>query len=418
MGDAICRVEGLGKRYALGEDSAAYTTLRDVLASRVRIGGRSQKVRKPELWALRGISFELRYGQTLGVIGHNGAGKSTLLKILAGVTHPSEGRAVVRGRVGALLEVGTGFHPELTGRENIFFAGAILGMSSAEVRQRFDEIVEFAQVQRFLDTPFKRYSSGMQMRLAFSVAAHLEPEILVIDEVLSIGDAEFQRRCLGRLESASDQGRAVIFVSHNMQAVRSLCDTTALLRDGQLVEVGPSAQVVARYLSGSRTESEEVSWPAPGLGKERVHLLAMRVRDASGATASVVPSASPVCVEMDVKIDELHPGLCIGFSLERPDAGMVLWTYQTDGPAERWPQLKVGRNVLRCTIPGGLLNGGTHSISPKISLYFTEWILNSGPVLTFEVDLNHPQSPHWQHARLGVVAPLLEWSSLPIGLAK
>ena len=240
-------VEHLGKRFEIGDDEAGYKLLTETIADRVKSFGRRPKLK--EFWALRDVNFEVPRGQTLGIIGRNGAGKSTLLKILSRITPPTEGRAVLRGRVGALLEVGTGFHQELTGRDNIFLNGAILNMSRAEISRKFEEIVEFADIGPFIDTPVKRYSSGMQMRLAFSVAAHLEPEILIVDEVLSVGDLAFQEKCLGRMEEASREGRTIVFISHNLSSVLALCDQALLLSKGRVRSSGPVRDVVDDYVS-------------------------------------------------------------------------------------------------------------------------------------------------------------------------
>ena len=246
----VVSVEGLRKHYRLGEREP-YKALRDVLAGALTAPLRRRRRPPAEgIWALDDVSFDLRRGEVLGLIGANGAGKSTLLKVLSRITSPTEGRVVIRGRVGSLLEVGTGFHPELTGRENVYLNGAILGMRKAEIDRRFDEIVEFSGIARFLDTPVKRYSSGMQVRLAFSVAAHLEPEILLVDEVLAVGDAEFQRKCLGKMQDVTRQGRTVVFVSHNLAAVRSLCSRAVLLEKGRLVLDGDTDEAVELYLGG------------------------------------------------------------------------------------------------------------------------------------------------------------------------
>jgi lipopolysaccharide transport system ATP-binding protein len=250
--DVAVEVRGLGKRFDIGVEAEGNTLLTERITERMKHFGRPPKTR--EFWALQDVSFEIERGQTFGVIGHNGAGKSTLLKILARITPPTVGEARLRGRVGALLEVGTGFHPELTGRDNIFLNGAILNMKRAEIRAKFDEIVEFADIGPFLDTPVKRYSSGMQMRLAFSVAAHLEPEILIIDEVLSVGDADFQRKSLGRMEEASKEGRTVIFISHNLDTVLSLCDEAMLLHNGRVADMGAARDVVTTYVGESDTD--------------------------------------------------------------------------------------------------------------------------------------------------------------------
>jgi lipopolysaccharide transport system ATP-binding protein len=247
MSRPAIEVEGLGKRYLLGEMRGGYQLLSEVVGDRLRSIGQPRRERE-EFWALRDISFEVSEGETFGIIGHNGAGKSTLLKLLARVTPPTAGSARLRGRVGALLEVGTGFHPELTGRENVFLNGAILGMGRREMESKFEQIVEFADVAQFIDTPVKRYSSGMQLRLAFSVAAHLEPEILIVDEVLSVGDLAFQRKCLGRMEDAAGEGRTVLFVSHNLSAVRSLCDRAVMLSKGEIVGRGSPTEVIDEYV--------------------------------------------------------------------------------------------------------------------------------------------------------------------------
>jgi lipopolysaccharide transport system ATP-binding protein len=253
--DAAITVEDLGKRFEIGAAQGGYQLLTENLTQRVKSFGRRPATR--EFWALRDINFEVNKGETFGIVGHNGAGKSTLLKILSRVTPPTEGHARLRGRVGALLEVGTGFHPELTGRENIFLNGAILNMKRREITSKFDEIVEFADIGPFLDTPVKRYSSGMQMRLAFSVAAHLEPEILIIDEVLSVGDAAFQEKCLGRMETVAGEGRTVVFISHNLAAIRGLCDRAIMLNGGRIEAHGGVSEVVDSYVSGVLEEAQQ-----------------------------------------------------------------------------------------------------------------------------------------------------------------
>jgi lipopolysaccharide transport system ATP-binding protein len=264
MSNLAIRVENLGKQYRIGGPQARYKTLRETLNGAVaaplrRIRsiarGRSSGSGRELFWALRDVSFEIQPGEVVGIIGRNGAGKSTLLKILSQITEPTEGFAELRGRVGTLLEVGTGFHPELTGRENIYLNGAILGMRRAETDRKFEEIVAFAEVERFIDTPVKHYSSGMYLRLAFSVAAHLEPEILIIDEVLAVGDTQFQKKCLGKMEDVARQGRTVLFVSHNMQAVRQMCERVILLQNGQIAYVGAPAQAIGQYFGGSEQHS-------------------------------------------------------------------------------------------------------------------------------------------------------------------
>src|SRR6185436_13640278 len=253
-GGAVVHAENLGKQYTLGHGRAVHDTLRDTLTSGARdvvrfLGGRGKgRSADDTLWALRDVSFEVRRGEVVGVIGRNGAGKSTLLKILSRITEPTEGYAQVNGRVGSLLEVGTGFHPELTGRENVYLNGAILGMKRGEIDRKFDEIVAFAEIEQFIDTPVKHYSSGMHMRLAFAVAAHLEPEILVVDEVLAVGDAGFQQKCLGKMGEVARGGRTVLFVSHNMKAVRGLCGSAIWLAGGRVHRSGETGAIVDAYL--------------------------------------------------------------------------------------------------------------------------------------------------------------------------
>jgi lipopolysaccharide transport system ATP-binding protein len=255
--DVIVRAEGVGKRYALGELHGGYRLLSETITERLRGGRRPPR---EEFWALRDVGFEIEQGETFAIIGHNGAGKSTLLKVLSRVTPPTTGEVMLNGHVGALLEVGTGFHPELTGRDNIYLNGAILGMTRREIDRKFDEIVEFAEVARFIDTPVKRFSSGMQLRLAFAVAAHLEPEILIIDEVLSVGDLAFQEKCLGRMETVAGEGRTVLFVSHNLTAVSHLCSRAMLLDSGGKVAEGPTREVIDEYVkSVTRDTSTELT---------------------------------------------------------------------------------------------------------------------------------------------------------------
>jgi lipopolysaccharide transport system ATP-binding protein len=298
MSDYAIRVEDLGKRYQVRHqrDNQRYVALRDVIAARIKRSARmltnglrsdSTEVATSgtteDFWALRDVSFDVNRGDVVGIIGRNGAGKSTLLKIVSRITEPTEGRVRVRGRLASLLEVGTGFHPELTGRENVFLNGAILGMSHAEIRARFDEIVAFAELDRFIDTPVKHYSSGMYMRLAFAVAAHLEPEILIVDEVLAVGDAEFQRKCLGKMEDVSRSGRTVLFVSHNMAAVRQLCSSAVYLKSGQVVCSGPATAVIEEYL----TAGDQLPAQVRGVGISLVDIGIVRP-DAPGTRTSLL----------------------------------------------------------------------------------------------------------------------------------
>lgn len=312
MSAIAVRVEGLGKRYKLGALDP-YKTLRDQLAQLHLLARRDggARVAPKELWALRDVSFELHQGEVLGIIGRNGAGKSTLLKILSRITRPTAGRAEIHGRVGALLEVGTGFHPELTGRENIFMSGSILGMGRVDIQQRFDEIVEFAGVEDFLDTPVKRYSSGMRVRLGFAVAAHLEPEILVIDEVLAVGDAAFQKKCLGRMSNVATEGRTVLFVSHQMETILGLCPHTMRLHNGTIADMGPTRDVVETYLADSVGDAEAggalLDRPRPRGTDTRLRMTRIDFVQEGGRNAAMLMCGEPAVIRVHYEAYERIP---------------------------------------------------------------------------------------------------------------
>jgi homopolymeric O-antigen transport system ATP-binding protein len=304
---AILEVEDLSKQYRLGARQQSYATLRDSIAAAVRAPFRffsRDNSRVERIWALRGISFDVQPGATIGIIGRNGAGKSTLLKVLSRITEPTSGRIRLYGRVGSLLEVGTGFHPELTGRENVFLNGAIIGMRREEINRKFDEIVAFSEIERFIDTPVKHYSSGMYTRLAFAVAAHLEPEILVIDEVLSVGDLAFQKKCFGKMSDVAGQGRTVLFVSHNMEAVRKICDQAILLDQGEIVSAGKTENVIGRYIE--EEASGQSVYPVPPPSDEENppgYAYKLRVEDGQGRPSSAIPVGSPWQIRVYFKIN-------------------------------------------------------------------------------------------------------------------
>ena len=321
MSEYAIRVENLGKQYRIGVSLARYRTLREALVETVNIQTRlaraSEERANSQIWALRDVSFDVPKGQVLGVIGRNGAGKSTLLKILSRVTEPSEGFAEIHGRVGALLEVGTGFHPELSGRENIYLNGAILGMKRAEIDAKFDEIVSFAEVEKFIDTPVKRYSSGMYLRLAFAVAAHLEPDILVVDEVLAVGDAEFQRRCLGKMSEVAKEGRTVLFVSHNMSAILRLTDEGILLDKGRLVLRGPTREVVDTYMASGFSQTGQRNWDEDEIPPDAKPFrpVAIRLVDKNQRVIDTIRSTEPVTISMEYTLDAPITGLRVGIYL-------------------------------------------------------------------------------------------------------
>lgn len=367
MAGTCISVEHLSKRYRLGAAGrrGGYTTLRDRISGLFRREPASAPHR--EIWALRDIDLEIAEGEAVGLIGHNGAGKSTLLKILTRITEPTEGRAVLHGRVASLLEVGTGFHPELTGRENIFLNGAILGMTRAEIRGSFDAIVAFAEVEKFLDTPVKRYSSGMFVRLAFAVAAHLTPEILLVDEVLSVGDVEFQRRCLGRMNEVARSGRTVVFVSHNLGSIEDLCSRAILLSGGQVVKSGPVREVVAHYLSrrtGGGTSLDLRDLPdREGTGRARITGLDLMAANRD-ETLDVVRFREPFRLRMHFEVPEKLLGSDIGLAIldQRSDRVFATMVRDAGNPV---PELQ-GRGVVECVID-------EQSLLPGI-YFFDVWI--------------------------------------------
>jgi len=369
----VLRVESLGKSYRIGEREP-YKALRDVvtdtLTAPVRIarGIRRTKAEPTDrIWALSGVSFDVRQGEVLGLIGRNGAGKSTLLKVLSRITEPTEGQVTLRGRVGSLLEVGTGFHPELTGRENIFLNGTILGMRRAEIARRFDEIVEFSGVERFLDTPVKRYSSGMQVRLAFAVAAHLEPEILLVDEVLAVGDAEFQEKCLGKMRDVTQEGRTVVFVSHNLAAVRSLCSRALVLEQGRLVFDGDADQAVDRYLqrAGGARDSAVVEGDslAARLMKSRIYgetplfrCNRIAILDEGGTPSVSFRSDEEATVAIDFTVLRTVPSMRLLVTLTDVNQSVVLRTENIDDAELDAPvRLEPGDYQASVVLPRGLL---------------------------------------------------------------
>jgi lipopolysaccharide transport system ATP-binding protein len=416
MSDIAVRTVGLGKMYRIGAEREQYRTLRDTLVQtakrpleRMRHPGAATHASEV-LWALKHLDLEVRQGEALGIIGRNGAGKSTLLKVLSHITEPTEGRVEINGRIGSLLEVGTGFHPELTGRENIRLNGAILGMTRAEIKSKFDEIVDFSEIGRFLDTPVKRYSSGMYVRLAFAVAAHLDPETLIVDEVLSVGDASFQKKCVGKMEDVAGAGRTVLFVSHNMQAIRSLCTNAIQIEAGRIVNSGRAGEVVTDYLTQQADTAASITWePGQGPGDDTARLLSVKVVNAAGEVINLASTGEPITVRMEFDLATLDEAFCIGFDLANSDGTAILRSYQTDLEPFRWPRLTQGRNVLECTIPPGLLNDGRYFVLPRASLHCVRWIVHADTVVSFEAHLDHAVSPYAQFVRPGVIAPVLEW---------
>lgn len=419
MSDVAIRLEGLGKKYNIGEDRTRYDTLGERLKHTLKGPFRRAKSLlqgeaygaaelHETIWALRDVTLEVKRGEVVGVIGPNGAGKSTLLKILARITEPTEGYAEIRGRSGALLEVGTGFHPELTGRENVFLNGAVLGMTKAEIEEKFQEIVQFAGTGKFLDTPVKHYSSGMKVRLAFAVAAHLDPEILLIDEVLSVGDAEFQRKCLGKMNQVAGSGRTVVFVSHRMDSVTELCERAILLQDGRVAMDGNAEKVVSSYLSADtkasgvweRSEGDE----APD-DRDVVFRWA-RIVGEGDETQELVSYASDFRVEIAYDVRRPVRDLAVLYGIES-HRGLIWQSWDTDSTNLRGRTREPGSYVSTCVVPGGLLKPGRYAMNLCAHVPGARIIEVHERALMFDVSaIGYGFSPD----RGGTLTPELDWT--------
>jgi len=420
MTDTAIKVEGISKRYHIGLAQERPDTLRDLLLASFQRAGRllkpklrSKREAATTIWALKDISFELKQGRVLGIVGRNGAGKSTLLKILSRVTDPTEGYGEIYGRVGSLLEVGTGFHPELTGRENIYLNGAILGMQRSEIKSKFDEIVAFSEVEKFIDTPVKRYSSGMYLRLAFAVAAHLEPEILVVDEVLAVGDAEFQRKCLGKMGDVAEQGRTVLFVSHNMSAILRLTQETIVLDKGRILMRGATAEAVDFYLNMGLSKQGERFWEKDEVPADAAPFqpIALRILDNGGRVVDTVRSADGFNIEVEYHLAEAITGLRVGLYLTTTRGENVLTSFDTDAPVlfSKYSVRQQGHYVSHCHVPPNLLNEGRFVIGINAGSYRIRRYFQDEQALIFTVDATGAPGMHWPEARPGVIRPQFQW---------
>jgi lipopolysaccharide transport system ATP-binding protein len=408
------RAQRLSKRYSIAHAKRRHDTLRDHVTESVKgFFRRGERPRQSTdaVWALRDVSLEVKTGEIIGLIGRNGAGKSTLLKVLSRITEPTGGRAEIYGRIGSLLEVGTGFDRELSGRENIFLSGAILGMKRAEIVRKFDEIVTFADIEKFVDTPVKRYSSGMYLRLAFSVAAHLDPEILLLDEVLAVGDAAFQRRCLGKMEEVAGRGRTVVFVSHNMAAINHFCTRCIWIDEGHVRADGDTARIVGSYLASGVQDSGEVVFPstAAGTGSEYVRPLAVRVKDVSGRVTSLVDPGEALAIEIEYEVLRRAPSLRVGFNLLGPDGSALLNSKDIDA-MEVEPLRDPGRYISRCTIPGEFLNYGQYFITIGADFPSTQAHFFHDRCLSFIVEQTGGVGGHLTDHRPGAVRMRLPWN--------
>ena len=422
MSEPIIAVEKLSKRYLLGHQTTRDDGLRHALEKMLLAPQQWLKNRKEqrkaaveEFWALKDVSFEIQPGEVVGIIGRNGAGKSTLLKILSRITEPTSGRISIDGRVASLLEVGTGFHQELTGRENIFLNGAILGMSKAEIKRKFDEIVAFSEVEQFLDTPVKRYSSGMYVRLAFAVAAHLEPEILIVDEVLAVGDAAFQKKCLGKIQDVSSHGRTVLFVSHSMPTILRLCQRVILLQRGTVAGDGPADEMTRQYLNSGADRAAERVWDiqekAPGDKVARLH--AVRVKNKEGMVTETIDISEPFEIEVEYwnLQDRLKPTVSIHFTNED---GVLLFVSNDFVNPEWWSSARrPGLVRSRCLVPAHLLAEGQFFILAAVCTYNPDLIhvLERDAVSFQTVDHHDLDRVREKYARLwpGALRPKLEW---------
>ena len=411
MGEPVIRVEGLGKRYYLSHEKRQ-DTLRDSLTQKFRRFLRQDGPADggEEFWALRDISFDVQQGEIVGIIGRNGAGKSTLLKILSQITEPTTGSVRLRGRIASLLEVGTGFHPELSGRENIFLNGAILGMSRAEITRKFDEIVAFAEVERFLDTPVKHYSSGMYVRLAFAVAAHLEPDILIVDEVLAVGDAAFQQKCLGKVRASSQtEGRTVLLVSHDMGVINGLCQRAFFLKQGWLATAGPAAATVARYLQEST--AMPLSYQRQDI-RGLLKLISVEARDTAGTLRTQFGTSESIVVRINFEITQ-PPGFVLNPVIEVRDA-FGTRVFSTTNFAEDWwyrAPTPVGRYVSECRIPGNLFNDASYFVDVVFCERIKDVVLNAERCLQLDIvdsgTFRDIYLGRWQ----GMLRPACDWKT-------
>jgi lipopolysaccharide transport system ATP-binding protein len=428
MSTVTIRAEHLSKKYMI---SINKDTQNGSLADRLNDGTKNLlKLRSPfstrnlikeELWPVKDVSFEIHAGEVVGIIGRNGAGKSTLLKILSRITEPTSGRAEIFGRVGTLLEVGTGFHPELTGRENIYLSGIILGMKKTEIDRKFDEIVEFAGIAKFIDTPVKRYSSGMYVRLAFAVGAHLEPEILIVDEVLAVGDAQFQKKCLDKMRAIGSEGRTVLFVSHNLDAVTRLCDRAILLQGGRVIYDGTSHDAVKAYLGEGTTSSAVREWPDPSTAPSGnvVRLRAVRVKSEDGRITEALDIRRPIVIEMDYEVLESGYRLLPHFHLLNEAGDLIFITLDLDPQWRRRPR-PAGWYRSYVEIPGNLLSEGTTYVSCYCLTLEPETTQFDGPsVVAFQVidslDGDSARGDYTGPMR-GFARPLLKWRTQTIDM--
>ena len=416
MSDIAIRVEHLGKQYEIGGQQARYATFRESFSNAASVPLRwlkGERFREKEtFWALDDVSFEVKRGEAVGIIGRNGAGKSTLLKILSRITSPTTGRVDLYGRVGSLLEVGTGFHPELTGRENIYLNGAVLGMSRVEITRKFDEIVDFSGVEKFLDTPVKHFSSGMYVRLAFVVAAHLEPEILMVDEVLAVGDAEFQKKCLGKMGEVAREGRTVLFVSHQMDMIRSLCAHGILLNNGKIHVINDVAYVIDSYILMNKSHELRTHFELNKSDALDIQIVRGKIIGNDNRERDVYDLFSKIIFEFEYLITKPIEGSVINFELKRNGSPLFL-SFDTDENEILLERRKPGYYVSRIKIPSPLLKAGRYTVSTNTGIINLTTFQHLEDVLSFDIELQSKPSSLLSYAdkRNGVIAMPLKWQT-------
>jgi lipopolysaccharide transport system ATP-binding protein len=428
MSDTIIKVENISKLYRLGEVGTGtlshdfnrwWHKVRGKEDPYLKIGQDNDRTKKGDsdyAWALQDINFDVKRGEVLGIIGRNGAGKSTLLKILSRVTTPTSGQIKIKGRIASLLEVGTGFNPELTGRDNIYLNGSILGMRKREIDQKFDEIVAFAEVERYIDTPVKRYSSGMYVRLAFAVAAHLEPEILIVDEVLAVGDADFQKKCLGKMQDVAGHGRTILFVSHTMSAVSKLCGQCVLLEGGQLKRLGPTAEIIPYYIKSANQTDGKRTWGANENSQDaRLKMRSLKILAPDESITRNVDIAKPFTIEIEYQILDALPKFRLGLRVVTSDGTIAFSTsdsiHQDYDPNSRTP----GIYRTRCIIPGQLLNEAYYTLTIGADIPFVKVLFFEEAAIGFSVEQTGALATRFPEKWPGVVCPHLEWQTKTCG---
>lgn len=419
MSKPIIQVKNLSKCYTINhKDRASYNTLKDDFSNFIKSPFTKRESTEEEFWALKDINFQVNQGEIFGVIGKNGSGKSTLLKILSRIVDPTEGEIKLHGRVASLLEVGTGFHPDLTGRENIFFNGSMLGMSRKEINKKFDDIVEFAEIEKFIDTPVKFYSSGMYVRLAFAVAAHLDPDILILDEVLSVGDAAFQKKSLAKIKSTMEAGTTVLYVSHSMDSVKQLCSRGLLLDSGKIELLGSTDEIVEKYNEKMNSIEPQTKissvWQNGGDVRNEYFIPNKIYIEDSGKKIVDSETANDVdkWVVIEAEVKEARDDYTIGYQIKTENKSLLYMTFASDFENGKLSKLKIGRVKLRGKIPKNLLNEGKYKISLLGGVYNKFWLFDpeeSTPSIEIYVKGGLSDSPMWKNARAGSLAPIVDW---------